>query len=600
MRRARLSSLLCGALALAADAAASGGDASALVQESVRSHRRAAEVVNIGSSLVDTPSGPTAITSLGEIRGVREENFTIFRGIPYSERIPRWHAPTPKAPWQPETLDATEFGPACIGSHVGLDEAEDCLYLNIWLPNTRFVNMPVIIYFHGGINQHGSGFEPIRQGDGITQCQQYPTIFVNFDFRMGIFGWISLPGSNISDNLGLQDQQAALRWVHDHIAAFGGDPSRVTLQGQSEGSGIILVHMVAPGSKDLFQRAVFHSPVADFWSRNTNADRTQFMIGRTGCARKMLWSTVRCLKRKDPRRLWEADWVSEELSRGIGGPVWTRHLMGLASFALAAKDKEEVIGQLGWHAVVDGRTLLAEPRDLVREGKFNKASVLITVSKNESYGTIPGGDPFAVELGLKRLLPKNHLTYVKAWYNKTLLAQGINVGSTTELVNEILTDKLWTCDARALADHITAGGGKAHLGMFWHSPKYDFLGQLTSPICEHGATCHASEMYYVLPQSGDRGGIHGPTMQGEIAFSEKYSRYFLAFVHGNDTGHPWKAWDQSRPLTFVSSAGTRVVPNYRGEQCDLLDREMGEHLPEFMRRISTEKRAADPDWLPAR
>merc|ERR550525_1458099 len=112
------------------------------------------------------------------------------------------------------------------------------------------------------MNQHGSGDEVIRHGDMIVQSKKYPSIFINFDYRLGIFGWIhGEQGSGITNNIGMLDQQEALRWVQRNIAAFGGDPSRVTLQGQSEGSSTILAHMVSPGSASLFHRAVMHSPV---------------------------------------------------------------------------------------------------------------------------------------------------------------------------------------------------------------------------------------------------------------------------------------------------------------------------------------------------
>jgi len=577
MRRARLSSLLCGALALAADAAASGGDASALVQESVRSHRRAAEVVNIGSSLVDTPSGPTAITSLGEIRGVREENFTIFRGIPYSERIPRWHAPTPKAPWQPETLDATEFGPACIGSHVGLDEAEDCLYLNIWLPNTRFVNMPVIIYFHGGINQHGSGHETDRHGEHITQSERHPAVFVNFDFRLGIFGWFSMPGSGVPENLGLQDQQAAMRWVHDHIAAFGGDPGRVTLMGQSEGSGIILSHLVAPGSAGLFHRVALHSPPADIWPRSTNRDRTKFMIERLGCNRPKISSALRCMQRKSAGKIWQADWVSSTLANIGPSPSFMNNAVNIILY-YAAHGIPDSIAELGWHAVIDNETVAGEPRVRIREGRWNKAEMLITTIKNESQGIFPSGLQVVGRAVLNhRLLKEGDFDRAVDLYNQSLEATGVHAEDEQDILRQIITDKMWTCDIRSLARDFARGGGKVHVGMFWHEPSYDPTSVHVNKNCEHGAGCHSSDMLYALPQSG-----HYALRGRDAEFGKMYVESFLSFVSGDK--HPWAPYTlQDQPFTFYDLNGTRRVPQYRREQCDVLDGSMGENLPEPMR-----------------
>mmetsp|Transcript_48480 Transcript_48480/g.144816 ORF Transcript_48480/g.144816 Transcript_48480/m.144816 type:complete len:613 (-) Transcript_48480:1034-2872(-) len=539
---------------------------------------------NTTTSVLEVPGRPVAITKLGKVRGIDAGSYSLFGGIPYAEKPGRFEVAQPKKPWHPETLDATQFGLACIGARTDVPEGEDCLHLNIWVPRGERKNMPVIVYFHGGMNQHGSGSEAFRRGDGITQSRKFPTIFINFDFRLGIYGWIDMEGTDIPANIAVRDQQAALRWVKDNIAAFGGDPNRVTLQGQSEGCSTILVHMTAPGSQGLFSRVVLHSPVADMWSRNANKHRTEFMIKRSHCGSNNVSKTVACLKRMNENYLWSMDWVSEELSRNPGNFMWLRNMWGLTSFTMKAKDKQEVVGELGWHPVIDGEIIPGEPRELIQQGRFSKVPVLITVSKNETYGVLPNGAPESSEKGLKRLLKKGDLERMKIKYAKTLQETGITISSEGDLVNQMLTDKLWTCDARWLARDVTAGGGKGYVGLFWHEPRYDPIGIRTSAICANGATCHASEMLYVLPQGGDRG-IHGPGMEREIKFSKKYSDAFLAFVHGDDEEHPWQAWNETHPITFFDSSGARVVPNYRSPQCTVLDKSMGQYLPDFMREI---------------
>eukprot|EP00415_Alexandrium_ostenfeldii_P003558 UN3558 len=120
--------------------------------------------------------------------------------------------------------------------------------------------------------------------------------------------------------------------------------------------------------------------------------------------------------------------------------------------------------------------------------------------------------------------------------------------------------------------------------MFWHSPKHDPVGTMTSPVCNKGATCHAAEMLYALPQ-GPPMGIHGEGMEEELAFAKRYSDSFLAFVHGKDGEYPWKAWDEkTEPMTFTDKTGSWVVPHYRKPQCDVLDRSMGDRMPAFMHR----------------
>jgi len=594
--------LLLSALALAAAArgcAAATADTTALVQGSVRRHGtdgtgeeavsaelfvagRSAHERTVGDAVRAHELGPVAYTKLGPILGEEHSTYTVFGGIQYVETPERFGVPQPKAPWAPKIYNATHFRKACIGASVGEHEDEDCLTLNVWVPRGGLKNMPVIVYFHGGINQHGSGSEWARRGDGITNSTKYPTIFINFNFRLGIFGWISLKGSGIPDNLGMLDQQAALRWVQEHIAAFGGDPTRVLLEGQSEGCGSIEAHMVAPGSMGLFHRVAFHSPPADIWSRHANVDRTKFMIEAADCQRPEPWSTVRCLKRKHAVSLWSKDWVAEELSRRMGTPTWFSHVFRLLRFTLESKRPGEVAGELGWHAVIDNKTLLGEPRELIHQGRFNKVPVLITMTPNESIGIFPAGSEIAYPLGLNYLDGQGSLSEAEHLYNKTLEAQGIHVKSMADLHGQMLTDKVWTCDVRSLAAEITHGGGRAYIGMFAHSPKYAPVGRTTNPLCENGAICHADDMYYVLPQ-GARGIARRSGMEAELAFSWKYMDSFLAFVHGNDTDHPWAPYDdETQIVTFYKDSGTMQEPRYRKPQCDVLDRFMGKNLPEAM------------------
>mmetsp|Transcript_2520 Transcript_2520/g.7559 ORF Transcript_2520/g.7559 Transcript_2520/m.7559 type:complete len:607 (+) Transcript_2520:74-1894(+) len=562
------------------------GDASSSVQAGVRV--REDTHLEVSSGVYHTSDGPTVLTGSGAIRGVQENGCYIFKKIPYVEAPERFAKSIPKKPWVPKVLDGTKYGPGCIGSHTDVPEREDCLNLNIWVPRGNYTNMPVMVYFHGGMLQHGSGQEALRQGDGITQSSKYPTIFVNFDFRLGIFGWFEgYKELNISRNLGLHDQQNALRWIKQNIAAFGGDPTRVTLQGQSEGAGIILAHLVSPGSAGLFHRAIFHSPPADMWSRKANKERTWFMIKRANCYRKRPEIMLRCLTRKSAQELWAADWVSEELSRHVLSPRWTSNLLGLLGFAAAEKTTSDLPFYLGWHAVVDGESLPGEPRELIAQGKWAKVPVLMTVSKNESYGIFPGAASSSaaagIELGLNALTKSGDLPRIKTLYNQSLLRSGIHV-SDMQLLHEMVTDKMWTCDVRALASDIVRGGGEAHVGMFWHSPKWDPVGRMTNPECQHGATCHAAEMLYALPQGHGTGVAEQRGMDPEeVKFASKYRDEVLAFVHGDKI--PWVKYDTvTEPMTFYDKSGARLVRGYRKQQCDVLDSSFSEGLPMFMRK----------------
>ncbi|CAE7333122.1 ACHE [Symbiodinium microadriaticum] len=194
----------------------------------------------LGSSV-----GQEVLTPLGPVRGRDYGDFVAFKGLPYAEPPERFGAPQPKRPWPSnETLDATRFRDACIhgGAHRDTDptesfgESEDCLYANVWASKAKREGLlPVVVWIHGGGFVKRSGSYPSFWGDGCHGVKFLaPAILVTFNYRLGIFGFFSWEGAQA--NLGFRDQQLLLRWVQENIQAFGGDPGRVLLMGQSAGA----------------------------------------------------------------------------------------------------------------------------------------------------------------------------------------------------------------------------------------------------------------------------------------------------------------------------------------------------------------------------
>ena len=145
------------------------------------------------------------------------------------------------------------------------EQSEDCLNLNVYAPagTTAGAALPVIVFIHGGAFQEGSNRGPFGMYEATYGVQQHPVVWVTINYRLGNFGWLALT-ENVPGNMGILDQRAALQWVADNIAAFGGDSTRVTLQGESAGAMSIGVHMASPGSKGLFSRAIQESNPAGF------------------------------------------------------------------------------------------------------------------------------------------------------------------------------------------------------------------------------------------------------------------------------------------------------------------------------------------------
>ncbi len=201
-------------------------------------------------------------TQYGPVVGETTDFGAQFLGIRYAASpagANRWTPPTAPTPWM-EPMPATEFGATCAQppSAFGLPSMdEDCLFLNVYTPNTPFPK-PVMVWFHGGALTYGqsNSYDPERLvDDGI--------VVVTVNYRLGALGFLAHPEltaeAGQSGNYGLMDQQFALEWVKNNIAAFGGNPNRVTIFGQSAGALSSLVHLASPSSTGLFDRAIVQS-----------------------------------------------------------------------------------------------------------------------------------------------------------------------------------------------------------------------------------------------------------------------------------------------------------------------------------------------------
>ncbi|MGA0603190.1 carboxylesterase/lipase family protein [Caulobacter sp. KR2-114] len=219
--------------------------------------------------------GDNALTveaQAGAVHGAVEGGVRVFRGLPYAQPPTgawRWRPPRPADPWT-GVREATTFGPACMqpvappGGLYGDSPArmdEDCLSLNIWTP-PQAKGAPVLVWIHGGALLGGSGSD--ASYDGARLAAQ-GLVVVTINYRLGVLGWLAHPElsaespAGISGNYGLMDQIAALAWVKRNIAAFGGDPDKVTIAGQSAGALSVLYLMAAPPARGLFQRAIVQS-----------------------------------------------------------------------------------------------------------------------------------------------------------------------------------------------------------------------------------------------------------------------------------------------------------------------------------------------------
>lgn len=239
----------------------------------------AAAAAALGATRAQGATGPTVETASGKIRGAHVEGVNAFKGIPYGASTAgknRYMPPQKVQPWT-GVRDALTWGPESPqGKHTEIPEvlatipdtgiSEDCLHLNVWTGSlSRNAKRPVLVWLHGGGFTSGSGSYSIY--DGTNMARDHGVVMLSVNHRLNTFGFLYLGEAGgdrfaESGNVGMLDVVAALRWVHDNIEAFGGDPNNVTIVGQSGGGGKVSTLLAMPSAKGLFHRAIAQSGAA--------------------------------------------------------------------------------------------------------------------------------------------------------------------------------------------------------------------------------------------------------------------------------------------------------------------------------------------------
>lgn len=256
------------------------------------------------------------------VRGLVNSDYRLFAGIPYAAPPVgplRWQPPRPAASW-PGVHDASKPGPWCVQGSGDVREpvtSEDCLTLNVWTPSASTTEKrPVMVWIHGGGFVNGSG--DIYKAQWLAA--RGGIVVVTINYRLGALGFLAHPALGEVGNYGLADQQAALRWVRDNIAGFGGDPTKVTIAGESAGGMSVCDHLVAPGSAGLFRAAIIQSGPCQAQVDVASAQRiSRDYAASVGCADPS--SAERCLRGLPASQLNEPLWYAHFGSDRLGGPV---------------------------------------------------------------------------------------------------------------------------------------------------------------------------------------------------------------------------------------------------------------------------------------
>ena len=451
----------------------------------------------------------------GDVQGTVSGQARQFLGIPFAAPpvgALRWRPPAPAIPWA-GVLQANAFGHSCpqLASFQGpASNTEDCLFLNVFTPDPAPRKpRPVMVWFHGGSNQQGSAGDPVpfpgvsgHFYDAQVLSQERDVVVVTVNYRLNVFGFFAhaaLAGEDpqrpYAGNQGLLDQQAALRWVQANIAAFGGNQNRVTIFGESAGSEDVCLHMVSPGSRGLFRRAISesggctqHQPAA--MQGAANAEMLAAAVGCEGNADELA-----CLRQVSADTL-------------------------LANLGSSAFDP-----------VVDGGFLPDQPRTLFDTKQFAKVPYLLGSNSDEGTLFFLGVTPVTTEAEYQAALQARYgslASQVEAVYPAASYA------SPQAALVRAFGDEILVCSTYDTARRASASGLRTFL--------YNFSRVIPISILQTlglGAF-HGSEIVYVF------GSITPPTPD-DAMLGQTMRGYWSRFARaGNPNGRGAVRWPRYR------------------------------------------------------
>jgi para-nitrobenzyl esterase len=455
------------------------------------------------------PTEPVVRTASGLVRGRWPERGGIaaFRGIPFAQPPVgdlRFAAPRPATPWE-GTREAAAFGPAPPQSSYTLTRApapvpgtdpDDWLTVNVFSPDPGAAGLPVMVWIYRGAYRAGASSLPGYDG---TPLARQNVVLVTFNHRVGVEGYAYLPG--VPANRALLDQIAALRWVRENIAAFGGDPDRVTVFGESAGAGAIAALLVMPDAAGLFRRAIAQSVPSTFFSPALAVDVTAAIAAQAG-----LPPTAEAFRTAGPARLAAAaDAVRPGDHAERWGPV------GLTPTPFSPVVDGHVLPVAPWRAVAQGA---ARAIDLIA-GHTRDEYRLFT----EIYGLRGQVTAEQAAAALQVLAPGGEAAYRAAYPD---------AGPET-LFELVHSDWLFRMPSLHLAQSHAAAGGRT------------FLYEVTypAPVNTLGA-CHAIDVplvfggYQALGQS-----LFGPEPPASaLAVGNQMREQWTAFAATGDPGWP--------------------------------------------------------------
>ncbi|XP_004583920.3 liver carboxylesterase 1-like [Ochotona princeps] len=475
------------------------------------------------------------------IEGVAQP-VAVFLGIPFAKSplgSLRFAPPEPAEPWS-YVKNTTSYPPRCpqittesllmplFNPHmrnVTLKMSEDCLYLNVYTPSNlaKKSRLPVMVWIHGGGLLIGSASEY----DGLTLSAHENVVVVTIQYRLGIWGFFSTGDEHSRGNWGHLDQVAALRWVQDNIANFGGNPSSVTIFGESAGAESVSVLVLSPLAKNLFHQAISESGVAltpGLFRKDVKPLAEQIAIA-AGCKTTTSAVMVHCLRQKTEDELLETTLKMNFFSFSVNGDPRQSYLLV--------------------PTVTDGVLLPMPPLEILAEKKYNKVPYIVGINKQEFGWILPKlvGYPLSDgELDQKTATDLLWRSYPITNISKELTAAATerHLGATDDLAKKrslfmsMIGDVMFGVPSVIVARHHRDAGVPTYMYEFTYRPSFSSDTRPLTVIGDHG-----DELYSVFGIPFSKEGVS----EEETQLSRMMMKYWANFArNGNPNGEGLPHW----------------------------------------------------------
>ena len=502
----------------------------------------------------NTPTPSSTIQTLaGSVSGTVsnwDERIRVFRGIPYAKPPVgelRFKPPEAIAPWT-GVRDATQFSASCIqaqhtSTFVWRREAfsvsEDCLYLNLWSSEDA-ENLPVMVWFHGGAHTSGQGHSQIFDG---TTLAQNGVVLVTINYRLGPLGFLAHPwlaeesSHNASGNYGLMDKIAALNWVRDNIAQFGGNPDNITIFGQSAGSQSVCSLMASPLARGLFHKAIGQSAACVGPAPSRDADGS---IRGSKLVDELAVANLAELRQLDAEQLLVA---AERTGWGNASRI-----------------------------TIDGWVLPEAQVTTFKAGRHAKVPLLIGSLANEGIELFPVNENLSdAELDgyLTRMFGEG-AGALRALYESESASPG-------EIQHAIATDFFMAFGMRRWAEYSDAAGQPTYLYYMDHVPPAFHLYMPEDPVLElpggprSGGAYHSGDLAFVFGTT-DKVGLDW--QPADHTLSSAMVRYWTNFAKtGSPNGGnlpPWNVFNRESYATQLLNSEPRSTAGVKGDALALM------------------------------